>query len=446
MSLRDGHPGIIGPFPGARECGCEFGAPRIPRQHPPRGDKSTAREWSGDGQMTQQQMEIVRCRDCGLERYKGKRLPTGWKHREDYFCGACWGKRYICRAITMPVASPLDGLTWPEFREVIALMWRQTTAATNWMMTQCYVRDVRRNGQEKIPRMPHLYLYPEARALFPDLPAQTVAAIEQAVQRKYRALRYEINWTGATSLPNHRYPVPFPVHNQSWFPEFEGDAPAVSIRLGNERRRLRLRGGPRYRRQLEGFRQLVKGTAILGELAVYRVRGEPQRDGKNRHDLMIKMAGWFPRRQDNPERTGTLFVLTVKDALFATKISGDQEETPITYNDQIQRWVAKHRRWLQRWSADTRFEHKGTPPFSARREAATVKYRNRLESFCHETAAHLVAFAVRKEFAGIAYDDTEKGYCPEFPWAQLRSMIAQKADAAGIAFSAVPLEIQETQE
>ena len=74
--------------------------------------------------------------------------PTGWKKLGDAtYCPQCWRKKYILRAITMPVSSPLD-CSWDELRKALRSMWAQTTAASNWMMTELYARDVRRGSEE----------------------------------------------------------------------------------------------------------------------------------------------------------------------------------------------------------------------------------------------------------------------------------------------------------
>lgn len=154
-------------------------------------------------------------------------------------------------------------------------MWQETTRCINWMMTELYVRDIKRNGQEKLPPMPHIYLYPEARALFPCLPPQTVSSLEQSCQHKYRARRLEVVWRHKASLPTHRYPVPFPVPNQSWEPgRRDIEKPVVSIRIADRRYTLRLRGGPRFWRQRQAFDLMVAGRAVTGEAAIYEIGTE----------------------------------------------------------------------------------------------------------------------------------------------------------------------------
>jgi len=135
------------------------------------------------------------CNDCGLVREKPeKRIPTGWKkipaheaRLEALYCHACLLKRYSLRAITIPVASPLD-CDWKELDTKLASMWQMTTQMSNWIMTQLYSRDTMRvNSTDKLAPMPRIYLYPELRVKWPQMPSQCTASLEQSVSKKYRA-------------------------------------------------------------------------------------------------------------------------------------------------------------------------------------------------------------------------------------------------------------------
>lgn len=323
----------------------------------------------------------------------------------------------------MPVASPVN-CSWEELRGALKGAWRQSTAACNWMMTELYARDVRRNGQEKMPPMPPVYLYPEARQRFPELPSQAIASLEHACQRKYRAKRYEIVWTCAASLPTFRYPTPFPIAGQAWQGAMEGDSPVVSMRIGDTRMRLRLKGGDQFRRQMQAFRLIAGGQAVRGEAAI-------QEQGSS---LMVRMVAWLRREQEAEamERSGTLFVITRRDSLLVAVNAKD--ERLWTYNaDHLRRWQAEHSRQMQRWAEDHKYEQGRIPAFSARREAASVKYRDRMDSACHEIAAQLAGYAARRRFSVVNYDDRERGFCQKLPWFRLRSLIAEKLNGAEIA-------------
>lgn len=149
----------------------------------------------------------------------------------------------VTRSIVLPVVGPTDA-TWPELRDALRESWGEATRCANWMVTELYARDVRRTPETaKLPKMPRIYLYPEARRQFPELASQTVASLEREISRKYRALRYKLLWTQEISLPNMRYPVGLPLPSQMWRLEHEKDgAWLFSARIGQRRFTLRRAG------------------------------------------------------------------------------------------------------------------------------------------------------------------------------------------------------------
>lgn len=385
---------------------------------------------------------VICCSDCGKERKvkltpkQEPRTPGGWKKKEKaYYCDTCWQKQYILRAISLPAASPLD-CSWEELREGLKLMWRQTTACANRIMTECYARDVRRTGQarEKMPSMPRVYLYPELRAEFPALPSQTVASLEHAIVAKYRAIRYQVVWTAGAALPTYRYPTPFPIPSQGWHARIENDKPIVSLRIGERRLDLRLKSGAQFGRQYSAFRLIARGEAVPGEAALYQ-RGA---------SLMVKLVAWLPRPEAQ-QASGVLRVRT--DAQHLLVAVNAKDERLWFYNgDHLRRWAAEHRTALERWSDDAKYENRPVPNFADRRAAAARKFRDRMDSSTHEIAAQLAGYAQRRRFASVEYSDTERSYCPDFPYFRLASLIAEKLNARGITYIASSTIVPETQE
>jgi hypothetical protein len=358
---------------------------------------------------------------CG-RKAKKSRLPSGWKrHQNSVYCDRCWGERYLLRAISVPVAAPED-ISWEELRKQLKIVWAETTRISNWIMTELYVRDIRREpGMEKLPPMQYVYLYPEARQKFPSLPPQTVASIVHAMQKKYRASRYEIIWTARVSLPNHHFPMPFPVNNQAWSASIENDRPIVSLRLGEGRVRLRLKNGPQFHRQMKAFGAIARSEAVPGELAIFQ----------HGTALMVKMVAWLSRSAAPKQQTGILRVRTSHDNLLIAVNAKD--ETIWTYNgDHLRRWAAEHRRQLQRWSEDVKFENRPSPNFADRRKAAVTKHHARMDSATHEITAQLAGYAARRRIAAIEYDDSDHSFCADLPWYRLRSLLTQKLDACSV--------------
>jgi hypothetical protein len=387
----------------------------------------------------------MHCAACDKQPKKeSTRLPRGWKrHNEQVYCAACWQGKYMLRAVIMRVVSPVD-LTWPELRDVLKAQWIEMTRLANWCTTECYVRDVRRNGEAKMPPSKLPYLYPEARTLFPAIPSQAVASGLQNYQAKYRAARYQVIWTGASVLPTYRYPQPAVAHNATWTAEIgEDNRPYVSLRLGEARVKLRLMGGSRYRRQLASFRQIASGEAVQGELQIYRRRTAGQNgDGKDRnqtqrrgYEILVKMVAWLPKTAAR-ERNGTLCVRTDSDSLLIALDAKDQRLW-IVHADHARRYVVEHSRRLQRLADDQKAEQRPVPSFADRRGDYVRKFRDRMHSVVRETAQQLVNFADRRHFAEIRYDDTDQRFLDRFPYHELRSRIETVCQERSILFTPV---------
>jgi hypothetical protein len=363
------------------------------------------------------------CFSCHLAR-QAKRVPLGWKRKDELvYCGACWRKLYILRAITLPVAAPLD-CDWKQLDASLKVMWTRTTQMSNWIMTELFARDVRRHGDaEKMPPMAPVYLYPELRIRWPDMPSQSVASLEHSIQKKYRAARFDTIWTCRRTLPMMRYPVPFPVPAQGWSIKIENESPVVSLRIGEQRLKMRLKGGHPYRRQLQALQKMISGEAVTGEMAVLR----------SSDHILIKLVAWLPRTPQT-KREGVLFVRTDKDSLLIALNQKDQKLW--TYNaDHLRRWHAEHSRALQRLAEDQKYEQRPDPSFAKRRVAMADKYHRRMATACHQIASDLAGYASRRHFAQVVYNDSDTQYHPGFTYFQLRKLILEKLDAFGIEFT-----------
>lgn len=391
-------------------------------------------------------MQNYHCAACQDHR-KSKIRPPGWKVAPDQrlYCQKCWAKRYILRAVTIPVAGPVDG-TWQELRESLRTCFRATTRLSNWAVSELAKADVVRTTEmERLPKMPHVYLYPGARSLVPEIDTGSTVAILHAVERRYRARRYDVVWLAKQSTPNYRYDrAVYPIRSQDWRAQRGADNEAlVNLRLAGRRWTLRLRGGHQFRRQLRSHAQLVDQLAIAAELTLYEqsTGTNDNRPGTNRRNgggqrvpkrLMCKLVAWLPRSAA-VERSGALYVRTSSDALLVA-LNVKEERLWIYHADHVRRWVAEHQRRVNRWADDQKAEQRPTAAYQGRREASATKYRRRMDAICHEVSAQLVNYADRRRFAEIHYDDSDQTYCDRLPWSKLRQLIAEKADARGIKF------------
>ena len=148
----------------------------------------------------------ITCAACGLTRERpmarngSRRIPAGWK---------CLGGRLVVSGVqARTVRAARDraarlrsrGCDWPELRAALHTAFGETTRCANWLATQFYARDRQREpGDARLAAMPRVYLYPEARRLFPALASQTLASLEQQVLARYRATRLALVWRHAAA-------------------------------------------------------------------------------------------------------------------------------------------------------------------------------------------------------------------------------------------------------
>lgn len=221
-----------------------------------------------------------RC-ECGTE-VAGKRRPTGWKkHADRMWCVSCWKDSFVLRAITIPVAGPVD-CSWEDLRKPIRDQGHAAARVANMAIRRLAAADiVRTPDMAKMPAMKFPYLYPDARIVGPELDSNSTTALLQSVERKYGKARFAVTWLMQQALPTYRSPMPVPYHRASWKASFnESKRPVVSVRIGGERRLLRLRGGRQFRRQLGDFAKIVSGEALQGELTLFEHSGGEQNPGE----------------------------------------------------------------------------------------------------------------------------------------------------------------------
>lgn len=379
-----------------------------------------------------------------------KRLPPG-AHADVAgirWCAACWHERYILRAVTIPVAGPVDG-TWPELREALKTVFRATTRLRNWAVTELAKADVVRLPEmKKLPKPPRVYLYPGAREVAPEIDSGSTVAILHAVEGRWCKRRFNVVWLGNESLPNYRYDrAVYPVRSQDWKAVRGEDGEAmVSVRLAGRRWLLRLRGGHQFHRQLAAHAKMVDGLAVISELSLSEERANggdhrPQGTGRDGGGnamatrLMCKMVAWLPREAAT-ERAGTLFVTSDPAAgALLVAVDAKQNRLWVLHANHVARWMAEHSRRLASWSDDAKLEaRRGRRSFASRREAACQKQHRRMETACKQMAAQVVGYAIRRRFAAVQWVEPAERRLPQFCWAALLDRIAVKCGEVGISF------------
>jgi hypothetical protein len=382
------------------------------------------------------------------------KLPPGWKRYDGrIYCRDCLKKAFVLRAVTLPVGSVIEGGEWKDFYAALRVGWRAATDVANWAVTELARADKPRTADQKkmapMPKVPDIYH--GALAVAPDLDPSSVVALLHAVQGKYRTARLKTIWFRKASHPVYRYPVPLPTHNQAWgCIEGDGGRPCISVRVGGQRWTLSLITAKR-RRQLGAWRQILSGTAMQGELVLigqeatgsdHRHAGKARKPGGGRGQsfrVMAKLVAWFPRRERGAQ-DGVLYLRTDAQSFWTYHIGTDGEVKHVKA-EHLRRWQAQHRRHLQAMADDLKHEKRW--PADVRRQANerqdlwVRKYKDRIDSWCHESTAMIAKFAERRNVATVVYDDTDQSFVDRFPWHKLREQLKYKLDERSIALEVV---------
>lgn len=381
------------------------------------------------------------CALCGAEKDVG-RIPTGWKLIGDVLhCEKCKLAKYALRAVTIPIVSPV-GIGWPDLRKLLRESFSATTEAANFVVREMAKVDdglvAAANGKRKLGKLPKCYFYPEIRKRWPALATCSVNSLEQAVQAKYRAARLDMV-LGKKSLPSFRYPHPIPVHNATWSVK-EGDDGGLelSFLLSGERVTVRLKGGVNYRRQLVDVRRLISGEARQGQLDIM----------EHGTKVLCKMVGWFPRTE---KRDGWAASLVSGGDAFLT-LYNDDRRTIYRWNaDHVRRRIAAQDEQMQRLREDLKAEKRlgrERDGILARMDLLRQRHHDYMHSFCHDVSRQVIGHLSRRRCALVMVSMDDKSYMPHFPWHKLGTMLADKANRAGIEIasgdgaseSPVPLE------
>ncbi|MDP2623785.1 MAG: hypothetical protein Q8Q29_08310 [Actinomycetota bacterium] len=333
------------------------------------------------------------------------------------------------RALTVSIA-PSDG-DWSAMRQLLNRMWDGVQRAANAGMRE-YVKGDTANGTE--PRLPKLdgaiskAAYAAARAAAPDVPSGAVSDVMQRVRARYLHDRWKVVVSCRQSVPTYRRPLPYSVRRQNWSLTTTEKGYGAVFAVGELRRDQRPEFGLilRTRRDREIVEAIAEGRYARRTLEILPPGWD--RSGK----IVAKLVYTMPR----PEARGAAGLMPVRtgaESLLIATIGGE----PFRWNgDELRELIEAYERRRQRMSEDWKFE--GRCPSDHRRERrrayglAADKREDRVRTRLQQLAATVTGKARRHGFAGIAYDDRERSFVAPFPWAQFRSILAQRCEAVGL--------------
>lgn len=342
----------------------------------------------------------------------------------------------IVRTIKIPIAEIVSGGTKQDFYRDLRSSLQRCVAATNRCLTECATIDREAHGVvargEKVPKSPKIYTYPILVGQFAGC-MNVAASLARNAERIYRESRFEI-LTGRRTLPIQRScPLPLLCNKSTKMLKLQVDEQcnvlATFPLLNGTAYAVRLRGGSNYARQLRTIKTAI-ATDAVGDSKIWM-----DRQGR----VFLGLACRIPPRVER-DLAGILRVQTARDAfIVATK---EQSETPFTINaDHVKRWQEVRNRQQQRLRQDRK---SGTSRewVIKRQDIVSRKFRQRLDSFTHEAAAHIVDHAKRRKVATLEYDGTIRSYFgSEFPYFEFEKKLEDKCIMAGIEFVKVTSDV-----
>lgn len=379
---------------------------------------------------------------------------------------------------------------WKAFRTALRVSSRQAAQYANLAISECFAADQepllptkrKRKRQEeegeeeidgvKLPKLEYPDSRPKGRQRFSELDSQSLGSVHQKAQAKYREQRWDLRVTCRKSLASFRSDLPVPVpakdarlevshkHQQT---VAEGERqpgrgePFLRLRLAGHQFTLRLRSGAgnkrgefSFWRKIAALEKIECGEALQGEVKLFeRKMGEANgRNGaQNRAApgapaygtrVFASIACWLPKDKGEREQV-TIRVVTGPDRLW-TIFVGDSAE-PINVNEeQARRWVIVRRTRLHALSEDHRFERRsrlrGCPvqpsDLAGPRQRISDTYDRLLKDWSHKAARILANLAKRRRACRVVYNDSDKRWCPKFPWFMVWTMFQNNLNEFGI--------------
>jgi hypothetical protein len=401
---------------------------------------------------------------------KGERgycLPRGWHEVEDgpyagIWCKDCLHAKFVPRCLVIPVAGPV-GATWVDLRAALRQCWEWSTAVANWATTELARADTpRKAGDKKLAKAPALYLYPGVEAVAPGMDSSAKVAVLNTVTKNYDEKRFDVLWKRDASFPAYHYPYPYLVGRKNWLPILDPaeQRPAIQVRLAGRRWILRLAGGFRNRRKIEGFMKLLSGEAIRREVAITSRRVTPSAHrigttapggGPRRHQrVMVEISGYFPRQESRAEPDLVMEVKTTQDSFLSYRIGVTGGYRHI-HGDHVRRWRAQYTARSARFAHDLKYEKRWTAKqrrmIRDRWDAQAKKLGSRIDTWLHEVSKIIAEYAYRRRVAKVILDVRYKGFAPAgFPWSKLKQYVQYKLDDRRIKCDVVDSDVSDVPE
>jgi hypothetical protein len=415
----------------------------------------------------------LRCRECSVEAEakvgrKGALCPRGWHNVPEkeasahagFWCADCWKETFVPRSITIPIAGPDQSSgSWEDLRKSLRQCWDWSTAVANWLTTELARLDTPRSVEAtKLGAAPKFYEYPHVKDVAPGMDSQAIIAVTNTVKRNYNEKRFDVLWSRTAAFPCYDWPYPYAIDADGWKPiqDPTDKRPAVRVRLAGQVWILRLAGGLRNRRKIDGWKKVFSGQAIKRECAILAktvtksdhrngTTSKANSGGRRRVErVMIKISAWFPRKEANyapADEPRTMVLKTSGDSFLSYRI-GDTGEWRSIHADHIRRMRNQHFARSTRFAQDKKYERRWPKrvlrQMLERQEDQCRKFNDRMNSWLHEVTKIVAEYACRRKITHVVIDLRNRSFGGDrFPWFKLRSLIEYKLHERRIAYEYV---------
>lgn len=412
----------------------------------------------------------MKCCICGIEPKSGK-LGNGWKQKGNgqVFCPIHMKETHYIRSIEIPIASVVEGPGddfGKSFKNAFYAEGRKITRLANWARHELDRNDIEiLPGMDKLPKCPSekkggpFYLYGTwcTHGPFRDgdhkVNPTTANCVFRQVMAKYKAKRFDVLIANSGQFESYKFPQPIPFHNKQWKAEWLGEdpsqrTPVISLSIGEDKYKVRLRGGKGFLRQKESFAKLISGEAIGGEMALY---WKAANEGDRRFgifvrrntdnvfgNIMCKMVMWLPK--DIVKRRPKVLTVTTDPESFLVASFGDSEVWRLNcdyYKRRTEAYYTQLHRLADDQKAERRFD-KSSKMIAIRRDLIVNNFNNFKSSFIHERAREVANYAKRHNCSEVMYRDDVKSYLPTFAWFDLETKLKEKIEGEyGITFTKI---------
>jgi len=342
------------------------------------------------------------------------------------------------RTLRIPIYS-VDG-DIHEFYNDLRQTLHLSRSVFNRMLTRCASKDTLAydayTKKEKIPSISakELDCYSDEVVNFPGCAGVCACMSFKQVVPLYKQFRWEI-LRGTKSLPLKRsapWSLLLSDGFKAWHDE-DSDKWYVKIKLLNKRWTCELMSGSNYAKLIYGLKKAF-------ELDEKCVRDSKIWIDKRKNHAIIGISVRFPQKS-NDDLCGTLMVSTDRNSFL--KIIKEKTEIPFVFNaDHLRRWNAERVRKQQRLRQDKKYDRSCRKYITKKQEQISIKYKDRLQTFCHTVTKQIVDYAIRNKIAKVTLDITIKTYIEQFTWFDLKTKLQYKCEKEGIEFEEVTRTMQ----